>query len=428
MRRGRSRFLLVPVSAVALLATSACTGGPDDEEEEIGGPVSPVSVALSPEGVPDGLSIGVVVSLSSAPDEGAQWNEAAEGAGVAAYRYALGDVDVSILARDDRGTASGANQAVRELVDEGVSGIVLATEGDHLTRALDTASELGVPTLLPYEDATSDLPAGVWATGPDAEQVGAALAKSLEGAGASQPVLVDAGNGPVSGLSTVAEFSVSAGGDTAGLAARVSRATRTDGADSVVVSGPAELQAQVVQALQAANVTVPVLLSDDAVSPVFADTLAESGGSLTSPLTTAGLDVDDVAALDPGTHGAAVSAYLAALRATAEDGDVTDFFDDEQFEAVALAADVRSHDAVIALVNGAAAARSTDPTEVATALASRKLYSSAGLAGPALDFGSPATVPDSAVVPLHATTQDPGLRPVSVEPRARLYWFKSPPD
>ena len=62
---------------------------------------------------PRAVSIGVVVSLTSAPGEGAQWNEAAEGARVAAYRYGLGDVDVSIVPRDDQGTAEGADAAVR---------------------------------------------------------------------------------------------------------------------------------------------------------------------------------------------------------------------------------------------------------------------------------------------------------------------------
>ena len=134
-----------------LVTTSACTGS-EESPEETGRPVSPPAVELAPEGVPEDVSIGVVVSLTSAPGEGAQWNEAAEGARVAAYRYGLGDVDVSLVPRDDQGTADGADAAVRELAEEGVSGIVMATEGKHVTGALDAASELGVPVLLPYAD------------------------------------------------------------------------------------------------------------------------------------------------------------------------------------------------------------------------------------------------------------------------------------
>ena len=112
------------------------------------------------------------------------------------------------------------------------------------------------------------------------------------------------------------------------------------------------------------TVALPAFLTSDAVSPAFAAALDESGASLASPLTTAGLDTDDVAALAPGSEGAAVSAYLAGLRATAEDGEVTDFFDNEKFETVAGAADARSHDAVVALVTAVADATSADPKAV----------------------------------------------------------------
>lgn len=424
MSRRSPRFVLGVVSTAALSTLVACSG--PDEEAEVGKPVSPVSVALSPDGVPEELAVGVVVSLTSAPRQGAQWNEAAEGAQVAAFRYGLGDVDVSILARNDRGTAKGAEEAVQELADKGVAGIVLATEGDHIAGAVDAASELGVPMLLPYADTRSEIPDGVWTTGPTVEEVSSVVASSLGAAGVSRPALVDAGAGVALPSPTVT-VRLSASSDVNGVASRIAREARGDSAvDSVVISGPSQLQAQVVQALQARDVPVPVFLSGDAVSPVFADTLSRAGGSLTSALTTAGIDSDDVAALDAGDHGAAVSAYLAALRATVEDGEVTDFFDDEPFETVAAAADVRSHDAVVALVSAAAEAQSTDPAEVRDALASLTLDHEAGLAGPGLDFSSASALPPETVVPLQATTQDPGLRPVSTEETPRLYWFESP--
>ncbi|QBR92886.1 ABC transporter substrate-binding protein [Nocardioides euryhalodurans] len=419
-----ARRPLLVLATVALLATTtACTE--EEKPAETGRPVSPVSVELSPDGVPEEVPVGVVVSLSSAPDEGRQWNEAAEGARVAAYRYQLGGVDVPILARDDAGTMKGAAEAVRELVDEGVAGIVLATEGDHVSGALDAAAEAGVPVLMPYAGG-GDPAAGSWSTGASQEQVGAALGAALDAAGASQPALVDLGGGDLPGLPTDTTIRVRPGGANADLARNAARAAR--GADAIVVSGPAELQAPLVQALQSRDVQLPVFLSDDAVSPAFADTLARSGASLSSPLTTAGLDTDDVAALDSGTSGAAVSAYLAAVRVTAEDGEVTDFFDNEPFETVAGAADVRSHDAVVALVTAAAAAASADPADVQEALASLTVDHTDGAAGPTLEFGSASTVAADSVVPLQATTQDPGLRPVSLAGTPRLYWFAAPTD
>jgi len=421
----RSRLLLSLAASAVLVTTSACTSS-EEEPVENARPVSPPAVELAPEGVPESMSIGVVVSLTSAPGEGSQWNEAAEGARVAAYRYGLGDVEVTIVPRDDRGTAKGADEAVRSLAAEGVSGIVLATEGKHLSGAVAAASEEGVPVLLPYGDAPSDLPEGAWTTGADAGQVSATLAAALESAGVGRPAVVDAGGAPVD-VDEASILTLRSGGDAAALARRIVRLNRSAaGADSVVVTGPAEVQAQMVQALQERNVELPVFLTDDAVSPAFAVALEESGASLSVPLTTAGLDTDDVAALAPGTEGAAVSAYLAALRVTAEDGDVTDFFDDEAFETVAGEADVRSHDAVVALVTAAAAAGSADPTDVRDTLAGITPDQGDGLAGPALDFSSSAAVPADSVVALQATTQDPGLRPVDLAGAPRLYWFESP--
>ena len=422
----RRTRLLVGVAASTLLhGTAACTG--QEAPAETGTPAEPPAVELAPEGAPESMSVGVVVSLTSAPGEGAQWNEAAEGAQVAADRYGLGDVDVSIVPRDDKGTAQGAEAAVRSLADEGVSGIVMATEGDHVDGALAAASDLGVPVLLPYAEQVGELPEGVWLTGADAGQVSTTLNAALESAGASRPAIVDAGGTRVD-VDEAGTLTLRGGDDAAAVATRVARLSRSAArADSVVVSGPAELQARAVQALQERNVPLPVFLTGDAVSPAFSAALEESGGSLSASLTTAGLDTDDVAALAPGSEGAAVSAYLAALRTTAEDGDVTDYFDDEKFETVAGAADARSHDAVVALVTAAAAAGSADPAAVRDALSGLTADQGDGLAGPALDFtAAPVAVADDAVVPLKATTQDPGLRPVDRSGAPRLYWFESP--
>ncbi len=421
----RTRLVAGVALAVVLAGASACTSS-EDSPEETGKPASPPAVELSPEGAPESMTIGVVVSLSSAPGEGSQWSEAAEGAEVAAYRYQLGDVDVTIEPRDDRGSAEGATSAVEELADQGVSGIVMATEGKHVTAALRAASEVGVPVLLPYADDQTGLPDGVWTTGADAQQVSTTLGAALESGGAARPAVIDAGGAPVD-VDEAGTVPLGSETDAAGAARRVGALARSAaGADSVIVTGPAELQAVAVQALQERDIQLPVFLTGDAVSPVFATALDEAGASLASPLTTAGLDTDDVAALDPGSQGAAVSAYLAALRVTAEDGDVTDFFDDEKFETVAASADARSHDAVVALVTAASVAASTEPEQVRDTLAGLTPDASDGLAGPPLDFSSSAAVPGDSVVSLQATTQDPGLRPVDLAGVPRLYWFQTP--
>lgn len=424
-RGGRATALL----GVLLLTVGVggCSGSGSDEVAS-SEPATPAAVALAPSDAPRDISIGVVVSLGSDPGQGSQWSAAAEAAEVAAYRFGMGDVDVRIVPENDGGTSTGATKAVDTLVDDGVSGIVLATAGSHLTAALDAASEAGVPALLPYDTSIADLPQQTWRTGPSREQVASALADGLESSGATSPFLVDAGGGGLPGLSPAAAAPFGPGGDPARLARRVDRERRgAAGVDSVVVSGPVELQARVVTALQARDVDLPVFLTGDALSPAFGPALAEAGGSLAAPLTSAGVVTDDVVALEQGERGSAVSAYLAGVRAAAQDAEVTDFFDDRPFGDVARTVDARSHDAVVALVAAATEAGSPDPADVAEALGSMTLDHGDGLAGPALDFRQSQAVAAPSVVPLQATTQDPGLRPVTGTTQTpRLYWFQLP--
>ena len=80
---------------------------------------------------------------------------------------------------DDKGAAASARDAVRRLIDDHASGIVLASDGDHVRPALEEAQRAGVPVLLPYASAAAGLPDTTWSTGPDADQVGATLADAL---------------------------------------------------------------------------------------------------------------------------------------------------------------------------------------------------------------------------------------------------------
>src|SRR5699024_10733902 len=89
-------------------------------------------------------------------------------------------------------------------------------------------------------------------------------------------------------------------------------------ADVVVVSGPPVLQAHVVFALQSGNVSVPIVLTEDAVSPRFDQTLIELGGTVSSNLRTVGSTWDDGTALGTSGQSRAMSAFLTATRQFAE--------------------------------------------------------------------------------------------------------------
>lgn len=414
-------------AAVVLVVTSALglTGCSGSEEK----PAEPAPVAIAADHVPDNLAIGVIVSLTSRPGQGAEWSSAAEGAQVAAYRFGLAHRTVTLRAEDDKGTATGAAAAARKLIGDGVAGIVLASSGSHIRGALDVAAQADVPVLLPYDDGSSTgLRDIAWTTGPDHREIGSALADALSARHLSHPLLVDAGGGRPAGVDPTDTRSFRPGARADRLARKIASTARKGGRiDSIVVSGPASAQATVVAALQGAGLRLPVLLTPDALSPDFAESLAKAGGTLSGDLTTVGPDAGPPAAMQPGPAGAAMSAYFAALRAAAGDDRVKDFFDDRPFATVADDADSRSHDAVVALVAAATQAGSAKPAEVKAALARLHLDDSQGLAGPALDLTSPTALPADEVTVLQATAQDLGLRPSSAAtPGPQLQWFRAP--
>ncbi|ROP72224.1 hypothetical protein [Curtobacterium sp. PhB115] len=376
--------------------------------------------------VPEDTKIGVVVTLGDG--EGSEWNAAAQGALVAERRLALGGTDITLVTKNDGGTVSGAKAAVESLAKSGVSGIVVASAGTHVAGALTAAAALDIPVVLPYAAAEKDS----WSTAPTADSISDAMTTAL--GDARSPLLVDLGGGAPAGLRISHVLDGEDTADTAALAQTVAErtgATSTDAdadtgadtdaadaetaapdSDAVVVSGPADRQGGLVAALQAADVTVPVVLTADATSPAFGTALAEAGGSLSGSFRTVGVATDDARALASDAEGRAMSAFLGGVRVLAGDQDAENLTGDQSFAAVADAADSRSHDAVVALVRAVGKARSTEPADVTDALAALELGPGSGIAGPALDFtrqqalGAPATV-------LAASAQQLGLRPAS---------------
>lgn len=390
----------------------------------------PVTVAH----VPDRTKIGVVVTLGDG--EGSEWNQAAQGAVVAQRRLALGGTDVQLVTRNDGGTADGARKAVAELVQDGVAGVVVASSGGHVTAAATAAADAGVPVVLPYAEHTADS----WSTAPAVASVTTAMQRAL--GNADSPLLVDLGGGAPAGL-RVAHVMTAGTTDLSALATTVAERTGavqpeadTEAetaadipavdSDAVVVSGSAARQGAFVAALQAADVTVPVVLTPDATSPAFGAALSSAGGSLSGTFRTAGVATDDATALDSGSAGRAMSAFLGAVRITAKDPDAKNLTGDQAFSAVASGADSRSHDAVLALVHAVGTARSTSLEAVTDALARTSLGADDGIAGPALDFGDQQALGSDATV-LAASAQALGLRPTGSS-TASLVWFADTTD
>ncbi|AZZ49309.1 hypothetical protein C5C31_00445 [Rathayibacter rathayi] len=416
-RPNRRTILLISAVVCALLALGGVLVSLLPPRSAPTTSVAALPVGFSCARVPEQLKLGVVVSLSAAPGEGAEWKDAANGAVVAARRFEMGGCEVGLVAADDHGTPEGARAAIEQLAGEQVSGIVLATRGGHTGAALEAARAAGIALVLPYGGDPAGSGDGAWLTAPDTAAADAAL---VEAAGADARVLlVDAGGGTPHGLSPAATVTADPGATADALiAAARPHLEGTQTVDRVVVSGPAAAQAVAVAALQAAGSTAPVLLTPDALSPAFAPALIAAGGTLSGDLTTVGADSGDAVALRGDERGRAASAFLGAVRMTADDSAGMTLLGDREFDDVAAVADASSHDAVVALVRAAAAAGSSTPSAVTAALAGSTVGPADGLVGPTLDFGA-ASVLTSAVVPLHASPQDLGLRPTDPP----LLWF-----
>ena len=405
---------------------------------------------LSPSGLTHEVKIGIV--LGQGQVEGAEWAAAAQGAAVARYRLALGGWKIALLIEDDRGTADGGVEAVEALVERGVSGIVIASSGPHISEAAARASRVEVPTVLPYEAARHgvDEPTGVWSMAPDPEEVSAVMSSALRAF--AHPVLLEtseepairfdvperirAGDGDLERLARSAARRTEAGASAHGVylgaegedrkrRAAEGRQPQPACADALVLDGEPQEMAALVAELEARDVTVPILLAPSAVSPAFAQVLGAIRGAITPRFRTFGNAADDPTALDSSAHGRAMSAYLQSVRELAGTPGATNLSGDASFADAAPWVDARSHDAIVMLVAGVARAKSSEPQKVRSALRGLHLTAGDGLAGPDIDLSRVHAV-SAPVRALYATGQPLGLRPPDPDGRS-LSWFPEPP-
>ncbi|ODA91263.1 hypothetical protein ATY41_00770 [Leifsonia xyli subsp. xyli] len=439
--------VVVGVAAVVAATSVALRATASDPADPV---AVTVPVALSSVSVPKDTRIGVIVTLGGSA-EGSEWNMAAQGARVAQQRQALGGTTVDLVSEDDHGTPDGGKEAVRRLVGRGVSGIVIASSGAHLSGAVAAASAAGVPVILPYAPLpSSDAKAeGGWTFAPTAKAEREALTKAV--GAARHPLHIDEGPGLPDGFAEVDRIALQQGGDLQALAVEVARRTEADtttnGAylgvpakeetsperqpgtanDVIIVSGAPGQQAAIVRALQSRNIGVPIVLTGSATGPAFAAALAAQGGSVAAGLQTVGAAWGDATALDATAAGRRMSAFLAGNRLLAQDSGAKNLTGDAAFATVASAADARSHDAVLSLVRAVSAADSKDPGRVASALGDSTLGPQNGGAGPKLDFSRPSALAGP-VAPLAASGQDLALRPAAAGGAGglSLVWFPGP--
>lgn len=419
MARTRATALsAVGLALVATTALSACTGSDAPPPRE------PAEVGLTIKGVDD-VSIGLLVSSTSSAGEGSDYTGPSAGAELATYRLKLGGTKVQIKVADDQGDADTATTGVQSLIDQGVSGIVVATTGAHVMPAVEAASSAGVPVVAPYLRTTDDLPDGVYVTGPSEDAITASVEKAMTADDAVSPLVITADGVPVPAVGSAAPVPFT-GSTLDDIVEDAAKGVEDKTIDSVVVSASAVSQGAIVAALQGGLPDVPLYLTPEALTPAFAAALDSSNGTTSGRFVSVGAPASDSSTLGSTAAADSAAAYFAALRIAAGDDTFTSALDQSPFSAIATDADLPSHDAVLALVQAVARAKSGDPAKVATALSTLSVGTKQSLAGPALDFSSPHALADDSVAPLYATTQDPGVRPAGDAPV--LTWFKLTDD
>lgn len=396
----RRRNLTITALVALAVVSASCKGDSRTAAPPAAGNVQSAAPKVSlASGTVRGVKVGLVVS-SAGP--GADVRDLAAGAYVAAFRL-NGATDahdrVALVVRDDNGTPEGATAAIDELAAEGVVGVVYASTGEQVLAGVVRAAQAGLAVVLPYADdpRVTDQGATSFLAGPTIEQVGAELASHVKDEAFATVALVrqagpygDAGKAALAtaGLTPAIDIAFTPGDALAGLAQKVVAATPA----AVIVWAEAGPALAAADALSAAGATASMLFANRAAVPTFARTLATAlapsvGDGAVSVGTWGG----------PETPTAAVDAFYLARDRAVSDGGVS---------ADLGLADLRSHDALLALVR--AASLSEQRGGVPDALRTLGSTAANGSAGIPLDFSSQRAVSDDAVALLAFSTIDDG--------------------
>lgn len=422
------RWFVLTLLGLSMLTAGGC--GPLGVDDS-GSTYAPIAVPQSRK-MPALVTIGVIYSSVG---QGSDWYRPANGAVIAEYRLKLGLTKVAVTAIDDHGDATQASAAVNQLIADGASGIVIASEGAHLNDALGIASSAQIPVILPY-DAPKTLPPGVWTTAPTQADLADSLTRAFHRLKATSPLLIEADGEHIPMTKSRARVAYT-GSNAEDIKAEVTSLAARGQIDSIVISGSARSQAVLAGLIQAVpHYRSPILLMPHALSPVFAtDLLRAYHGTLNASLAALGISTGQIAALSQTQAGEQAAAFYngVTMAATAPKSSTAAVLalDGQPLSAADLmSADTASHDAVVALVDAIHAANSVVPREVLRTLRSLSLELDDGLAGPGLSFKTPHALHASSVVLMNATPENPHLVRLGNSPQSEgpvpLFWFATP--
>lgn len=408
----------IPLALIVLIASivaAAIIKQSSIEQDEAVAVTVPVTLTTSEQARQ--ASIGLIVTIGNENAEGSEWNDAASGAKVAVERFNRSGAHISLITEDDRGTADGATQAVETLAHQGVSGIIIASRGQHIEPALQKAQELGIAVILPYAPSANE----AWSLQP-ADDALHTLMKTHT-ASAQKIIRIDQQN--FVGLEIPAEetITVDSSTDIAQLARDITEQTAELGdAASIFINTDSYMQARVLRALQEAGTRAEVILGYEATSPAFNEAFMKDNDSTVINALSLGYNTGDSVALQADGQGRSMSAYLQMVKILAESPETTNALGDQAFSETAIAADSRSHDATVALIRAVEHAGTTEAKAVKKAMTDLELMASDGITGPSLSFVQPYAVTADPLI-LSPTVGDVNLRIPGENSYTPIIWF-----
>lgn len=399
--------------AVVLGSTAAITAlnsasGSDDQ------PYLPVVVGLGGSSTP--VKVGVIVSANSDAHQGADYFGGAAGVRIAEYRYRQAGAKVQVIVVDDHGTDEGARAAAKQLINDGVDGIVYASVGSHLRAGLKALADAGTCAVLPYADETYTVPDKVWLTGPSDKQRSKVFADVIVKENLTSPPIITDGSIPGTISEQLTKSAMQKVTAASQLAAPQTKNKKGD-TGPVVVWASAQLTADLLARIGGFGHTGITLVGPDAMTPAFASALLNTSlqqgtVSVTNRYVTVGASTALI--------GKGPSDFVAAQQLASQDSGTKALLGETTLSANAYDADMLSHDAVVSIVNAARMTNNPSPAETCKHLAGQKVVSGEGLAGPDLSFDSPTTFPDDAVTEVQAT------RTRRADQSVALAWFPVP--
>lgn len=362
-------------------------------------------------------SIGLILTVGNEGAQGSEWNQAAAGAQVAIERFNRSGANLTLITEDDRGTSAGAARAVEVLAQQNVSGIVIASRGNHVEEAVKAAEERGIPVILPYTDAVG----GAWSLTPSPSDITSLLESHYSGT--SRVVRIDQESFPGPEVRAEETVTVNSSSDLDKTAQDIARRISDGKAGAAIfINADSYTQARLTRALQEAGTQASIVLGNEATSPAFSETFTRDNPSTVINAMTVGFNTGDSVALQADGQGRSMSAYLQMVKMLGDSPDAHGPLGEQPFSDVAASADARSHDAVVALVRATEKAPSAKPKDIKKELGTLTLSPSDGITAAGLDFSQPHAVAGSPAL-LSATLEDVTIRTSPRDESAHIVWF-----